>query len=417
MEVTPFVKNPKQVEALDTLNRNRHALLFGGARSGKTFIIVRNIFIRATMKASKHLIVRFRFNHARTSLNHETIPKVLAKCFPDLRVLENKADGYWVVPTRDGGESQVWIGGTDDQERIEKVLGNEYSTIYANECSQISFDAIILLWTRLAENSGLSQRFYYDCNPPGKKHWSYKLFFDGKLEDDSPSSLQTGKLLLNPTDNAANLTAEYIDALKALPKRQRQRFLEGLYLSDVEGALWTDIMVNAAKSKEAGELVRTVIAVDPSLSNNRDSDECGIVAVSLDEYGDGVVHRDLSGKMSTREWAQKVVSAYHVDSANVVVAEKNVGGDLVRDAIQNIDPNVPVKLVHASVGKFARAEPVSQLYELGKVSHERDMPHLEAEMTEWLPKDSRFSPNRLDALVYGLTYLMIGNRPKRIHIG
>ena len=417
MEETPFKKNPKQAEALDILNKHRHGLLYGGARSGKTFIAIRNIFLRAMMKRSRHLIIRYRYNHARTSLNHETIPKVLSTCFPTVNIVENKQDGYWTVPTRDHGESQVWIGGTDDKDRIEKILGNEYSTIYANECSQIPFDAIVMLWTRLAESSGLSQRFYYDCNPPGKKHWSHLLFFDGKLPDGSPHALETGKLQLNPKDNKENLTPEYLGALMALPKRQRQRFYEGLYLSDVEGALWTDIMVNAAKAKEPGELKKTVIAVDPSVSNNPGSDECGIISASVDVYDDGVVHRDLSGKMSTREWAQAAVSAYHLDAANHIVAEKNQGGDLVRDAIHNVDPNVPVVLVHASKGKFARAEPVSQLYELLKVSHERDMPYLEAEMTEWIPKDSRFSPNRLDALVYALTDLMIGNRAMRVNVG
>ena len=161
-----FTKTAKQVDALDLLNDYRHTLLFGGSRSGKSLIIVRQIFLRAILRESKHLMVRFRFNHARTHLGHETIPYVLKHCFPGNNIIENKADCYWSVPTQNGGESQVWLGGTDDRDRMEKVLGSEYSTIYANECSQIPWDAIPLLWTRLAEGKGDKQRFFYDWTSP-----------------------------------------------------------------------------------------------------------------------------------------------------------------------------------------------------------------------------------------------------------
>jgi hypothetical protein len=413
-----FKKTQRQVEALDLLNGHKHGFLYGGSRSGKTFIIIRNVFLRALKKPSKHLMTRFRYNHARVSLGHETVPMVLERCFPGLSVQENKADGYWTVPADGGGESQVWLGGTDDRDRIEKILGNEYSTIYANECSQIPFDAITLLWTRLAETSGLDLKFYYDCNPPGRKHWTHKLFMEGLLPDDSEHDLDCAHLRLNPTDNVENLPPEYIKALRSLPKRQRQRFLDGLYLSDVEGALWTDQMVNQALLKEHSEVRKTVIAVDPSVSNRQTSDECGIVVCSLDEDGGGVVHKDRSLKTSTKRWAQRVVDTYHGYEANVVVAEVNNGGDLVEDAIHNIDPSIKVEKVRASKGKFARADPVSMLYEQGRVSHECQMPELESELTETVfDDDLKMSPNRLDALVWGLTFLMIGKGAKRVHVG
>lgn len=418
----PFKKNPKQVEALDLLNRHDHGLLYGGARSGKSLIIVRNVFLRALKRSSKHLMVRFRYNHARTSLGKETIPYVLAKCFPGIDVRENKSDGYWTMPAADGGESTVWLGGTDDAERIEKILGNEYSTIYANECSQIPFEAIVLLWTRLAESSGLSLRFWYDCNPPGKKHWTHKMFFQGLLPGDERHDLDVARLQINPKDNESNLPSAFLKALKSLPKRQRQRFLEGLYLSDVEGALWTDQMMNRAKLKEpAYPLRRTVVAVDPSMSNNPRSDECGIVVCSEDANHEGVVHDDLSGKMSTKTWAKKAVSAYHAFEANAIVAEVNNGGDLVEDVIHNIDPHIKVIQVRASKGKFARAEPVSMEYESGRehVAHVRDLPELEAELTETVFKDLtvRESPNRMDALVWGLTHLIVAKSAGQYHFG
>ncbi len=411
-----FVKTAKQVEACDLINSHRHSLLDGGARSGKSLILVRNCFLRALKKPSRHLIVRYRFNHAKVSLMHETIPYVLRHCFPGIDVQENKADSYYSIPTVEGSRSEIWIGGTDDQSRVEKILGTEYSTIYANECSQISFDAITTLWTRLAETSGLELRFYYDCNPPGRHHWIHKMFYEGMLPDGTRHDLDCGVLKMNPKDNADNLPPDYLQILKGLPKRQRMRFLDGIYLSDVEGALWTDDMIARARLLEPGFRSRTVVAVDPAVTNTSTSDECGIVVCSLDADGRGVVEEDLSAKVSTRTWAQRVVNAYYAYEANEVVAEVNQGGDLVADAIHNVDPTVRVVKVRASKGKFARAEPVSMLYEQDRVCHPVAMPQLEAELTEWVPANTSASPNRLDALVWGLTHLMIGKTKSLVHM-
>lgn len=412
-----FKKTRRQREALAILNSKRHGMLYGGSRSGKTAIAIRNVFLRAMKAPSRHLIVRFRFNHAKVSLGHETIPWVLANCFPGVPVVENKAEGFYVVPAAGGGISEVWLGGTDDKDRIEKILGNEYSTIYANECSQIPFDAIATLWTRLAESSGLEQRFYYDCNPPGKKHWTHLLFMEGRLPDGTRHKLDVGYLQMNPIHNRENLSPEYLSALDSLPKRLRQRFLSGEYLADVEGALWTDEMIVRAKLLEFGAWAKTIVAVDPSVTNNRGSDECGITVDSLDQRGLGVVRADLSGKMSTRAWAARAVAAYHAFEANYIVAEKNNGGDLVRDAIQNLDSNIKVVLVSASVGKKARAEPVSMLFEQGRVAFAGDYPLLEAELTETVFDELTESPNRLDSMVWGLHHLMVKKRGSRVHVG
>ena len=421
--VVKFVKTEKQKEAQALANAHENFMAYGGSRSGKTVMLVRNVFLRAAKKSSNHLIVRFCYNHVRTSLGKQTIPFVLEACFKGLGVRENKADGYYTVPSADGGQSIVWLGGTDDKERMEKLLGFEYSTVYLNECSQIPWDAVPLLNTRLAENSGLSLRMYFDCNPPGKKHWTYRVFMDDVYPDEEPHGWDQVHIRMNPRDNLANLPPDYLRRLEKLPKRQRDRFLDGLYLSDVEGACWTDQMVNLAKAREPAELRKTIIAVDPAVTNNTGSDECGIMICSLDTNREGVVHDDLSGKFSTRTWAQRVVNACHVWEANYVVAEVNQGGDLVEDAIKNIDPNIKVKKVRAAKGKLARAEPVAQLYEpdphtgATRVSHVKSMPKLETELTETVLDTVRASPNRLDALVWGLTDLMIKKRSKRVHAG
>lgn len=414
-----FVKEPKQIEACNVLNHYEHSLLFGGSRSMKTSTIVRNIILRAIKKPSRHLSVRYRFNHAKISLWYDTIPKVFKHFFPGVPYKENKSDWFITIPCCDqypGESSQYWIGGTDDKDRIEKILGNEYSTVHANECSQITYDAVTTLRTRLAEASGLSLRFYYDLNPCGKKHWTNQEFIQRLVPGtNEKSKLNMGSLLMNPLDNP-HLPPAYIEALKALPKRKRQRFFEGLYLSDVEGALWTDQMVSDARCKPYGVIKKIVVAVDPAVTNNPNSDECGIVVMGIDENNEGVVLADYTLKGSTKTWATVAVNAYHKHEANEIVAEVNQGGDLVEDALKNIDRSIKVVKVRASKGKFARAEPISELYELGRIAHAKDMPELESEMTEWVPMNTTESPNRVDALVWGATRLML--RPSnRVHIG
>ncbi len=403
-----FVKTEKQKEACRVLNNHDETLLVGGSRSAKTSIIVRNMAMRAIKIPSRHLIVRKSFNHVKTSIWYDTLPKVMKGFFPGMPYKENRTDWFITLPTICGNESQIWFGGTDDKERVEKILGNEYSTIFANEVSQISYDAITTLRTRLAENTGLSLKFYHDCNPPSKAHWSYQEFIEklvpGTREE---SKVDTGYLFMNPHDNIENLPEKYIKILESLPKRQRERFLDGLFLTDVEGALWSDQMISDAITKPFGELKQVIICVDPAVTYNKNSDEVGIVAAGLDHNNVGVILKDATTKATTRVWAQRVVNLYHQFEANRVVVETNQGGDLVIDVLKNIDKSIKVVKVHASKGKFARAEPVSELYEMGLVAHAEQMPELEAQLTEYVPMDSSYSPGRLDAVVWALTYLMI----------
>ena len=415
-----FVKTEKQIAACEVLNNHQHSLIYGGSRSGKTTIIIRNIVLRAMMTPSRHLVGRFRFNHAKTSLWYDTIPKVMRMEFPGVAYHMNKSDWFMTIPVdakAGGGQSEIWLGGFDDKERVEKILGNEYSTMFLNECSQIKYDAVTLLRTRLAENSGLRLRAYYDCNPSGKAHWTYQEFIKGLIPGTKEKSiLDTGYMTINPYDNAVNLPEEYFNILKSLPKRQRERFLDGLFLQDVDGALWTDQMCSDARAKVPGELIKVVVAVDPAVSNNPDSDETGIVVCGLDENKQGVVIEDLTLKASTRVWAQRAVNAYHKHDANEIVVEVNQGGDLVEDVLKNIDKSIKVVKVRASKGKFARAEPISALYESEDVAHLPGLDDLESQITEYVPMNSKESPGRLDALVWGLTRLMV-KKAAQIHIG
>jgi predicted phage terminase large subunit-like protein len=160
--------------------------------------------------------------------------------------------------------------------------------------------------------------------------------------------------------------------------------------------------------------VRVVVAVDPAISSHEGSDETGIVVCGRDERGHGYVIEDLSGKYEPAQWARSAINAYFRHPADRIVAEVNRGGDMVENTLRTIDPNVSYTAVHASRGKYIRAEPVASLYEQGRIHHVRVFAELEDQMTAFVPDLERAkmgSPDRVDALVWGLTELMVTHEP------
>lgn len=233
-----FKKTEKQIEATKILASNaRHVMLYGGSRSGKTLISVYAIIVRACKVKSRHVILRLNFNHIKTSIWLDTLPKVLKLAFPDLRPEYNKTDYYITLPNG----SEIWIAGLDDEKRVEKILGKEYSTIYFNECSQIPYKSIQVALTRLAEKNDLKKKAFYDMNPPSKKHWSYWLFIK-KLDpvDNVPVDPEKYEsILMNPRDNLENIDPEYIsEVLNNLTEAQKRRFRDGEFLSDDDGVAY-----------------------------------------------------------------------------------------------------------------------------------------------------------------------------------
>jgi predicted phage terminase large subunit-like protein len=150
-----------------------------------------------------------------------------------------------------------------------------------------------------------------------------------------------------------------------------------------------------------------VVAIDPATTSGKQSDDTGIVVVGLGEDGHGYVLDDLTCHESPNEWAKRAIRAYHEHKADRIIGEVNNGGDLVETVIRSIDPDVPFSSVHASRGKYARAEPVAALYEQGRVHHVGSLPELEDQQCTWLPTDAE-SPDRIDAAVWGLTSLLLG---------
>lgn len=231
-----FKLTSRQILAVEMLTKYDWVYLYGGSRSGKTFLLVRSIIIRACKAKSRHIILRLNFNHIKTSIWLDTLVKVMSMCFPDLPVRWNKTDYYIEFPNG----SELWIGGLDDEKRIEKILGKEYSTIYFNESSQLSFYQIQVALTRLAEKSELKKKVYFDANPPTKKHWLYWVFSKGIHPETGEPFMagQVGSLLMNPKDNLENIDENYLNILNSLDEKQKKRFLLGEYNDDSDGAAY-----------------------------------------------------------------------------------------------------------------------------------------------------------------------------------
>ncbi|MHB8928934.1 MAG: DNA-packaging protein [Bacillota bacterium] len=179
-------------------------------------------------------------------------------------------------------------------------------------------------------------------------------------------------------------------------------------LEDAQGALWKRAQIDKLRVVQMADLVRIVVSIDPAASNTEDSDETGIVVGGLGSDGHGYILEDLSLHASPDGWARAAVAAYNKYKADRVVAEVNNGGDMVEHTVRTVDQNVAYTAVHASRGKVIRAEPVSALYEQGRVHHVGTFGNLEDQLCSWEPTSGQKSPDRLDALVWLVTELMLG---------
>ncbi|MFD1746553.1 DNA-packaging protein [Rhizobium helianthi] len=216
---------------------------------------------------------------------------------------------------------------------------------------------------------------------------------------------------ISTRDNAANLSPSFVKGLEARygGSRLGRQELEGELIEDRADALWKRADLDALRIRFTGSLRRVVVAVDPP-SGAGENSCCGIVVAGVEPTGRAVVLADCSAQgLSPAGWAQEVVKAYRRFSADRVVAEVNQGGEMVAAMLRSIDETLPLTQVRATRGKFLRAEPVAALYEQGRVAHSGRFTALEDQMCDFGPDglSGGRSPDRLDALVWALTALML----------
>jgi predicted phage terminase large subunit-like protein len=239
------------------------------------------------------------------------------------------------------------------------------------------------------------------------------------LYKDSRSIITRGSTY----DNKDNLAPTFLDAIKQKYEGTRlgRQELYGELLEDNPDALWQPEMIERTRIREKTQLdidekiykynlVRIVVAVDPAVTSGEKADETGIVVVGQDAEGRFYMLCDRTGRYTPDEWGRVVGDLYNQWSADRVVAEVNQGGDMVEHVLRTVDRNISYRGVRASKGKRARAEPISALYEQDRVVHLGSFPELEEQMCMFTPDNFDGSPDRVDALVWGLTELSQSGR-------
>jgi len=234
---------------------------------------------------------------------------------------------------------------------------------------------------------------------------------------DDPLCVVTGGSTL---ENVANLAPQYVQ--KIIERYQGTRLgrqeIDGELLEDIEGALWTRRMIEAHRTNGEGvpEYIRVVVAIDPAVTSGEDADDTGIVVAALGTDREAYILHDATCHKPPAQWAQRAVNCYENFRADRIIGEVNNGGDLVETVIRTADPTVAYRKVHASRGKRVRAEPIAALYEQGRVHHVGALDALEDQMCNFVPDHMDGSPDRVDALVWALTELMVSPAPAQATI-
>lgn len=320
---------------------------------------------------------------------------------PDVRFV--MTDGELVWPN--GAHGRIF--GAFTPEDVERWRGPQHCLVWADEMA--AWRQLDECWRNMRLGLRLGAHPRVVVTTTGKPRRLLK-----SLMARRDAVVTTASTRDNP--HLAQAVRDELYDLYAGTRWERQE-LGGEVVDEVDGAPLSRAMVEALRDDPptiwvGGEHVphmrRVVVAVDPAATSGPDADETGIVVDGVDPSGMGWVLDDVSLRGTPTEWASAAVRAYHAWRADRIVAEANNGGEMVELTIRTVDPTVPVKLVHASVGKRARAEPVIARYEQGRIRHRRgaDLATLEDQLTRWVPGSDE-SPDHMDAHVWGITELML----------
>ena len=300
--------------------------------------------------------------------------------------------------------TMIWENGAKAEffsaEDPERLRGPQFHSAWADEVAAWNHQQDVWDMLQFTLRLGRKPRVMVTTTPKPTKLMRYLLKSDR-------SFITRGSTF----DNADNLATPFLEGIRKEYEGTRlgRQELYAEMLEEADGALWTTAMLDACQVEvsDVPYLNRIVVAIDPAISSNAESDMTGIVVAGVDVNGTGYVLGDYTARLSPQGWAAKAVSLFHEFSADRIVAEKNQGGEMVRRTLESEDETVPIKLVHASRGKMARAEPISALYEKGRVKHVKGLDALEIQMRTWEPLGSIGSPDRLDACVWALTELLL----------
>lgn len=404
---------------------HKYVLLLGGSGSGKSANIIKFILGRALVAPyCKQILFRYEQNKARSHLWDGIFAKTLRGEFGnnyrlDPRFTLNKAE----MSLTFANGSMIKVAGISDKgkDNLDKLLGDEYITVYFDEASEFAWRHFDQFKTRMREvapilktdGEKLNPLIVLSENPPRMSHFTYQSWFKGiNPEDGKPIAEpeQYKALQMNPRDNP-HLPDHYLKTLMALRGLRRKRFWEGEFMNDAEGALWMHEDIkwppDTPEYTHPDFHKASVIGLDPAISSDEASNQTGIILLSEKTNGHIVVEEDLTGQYSPQEWAERVCRLSRANGLCPVVAEVNQGGDMVSRVIQSHDPGVSVRQVYADRSKAQRAIPVAQEYAQERVFHRRDFPRLIDQMLSMtdLEYTGTDSPDNLDALCHAVAYL------------
>lgn len=390
----------------------RHCVITGGRGSGKSYGLGSSQCYQCNIKTTcgNTLYLRETLVSAHVSIIPEFWEKI------ELLGLENNFVKTKKEIIHRFNGSQIYFRGIKSaSKRAEANLKSVHnvSTVIIDEAQEVArddFQRIDLSVRSVTEHN----RVILSLNPTDKEHWIYKDFFEapGVPEDFNGIVGDTCYIHTTYLDNLANLPPDFLRMANECKERDIEEYNNiwlGLWRGDTEGALWSAEMINPYRVQSIpADLERVVIAVDPAVTGSKESDETGIVAVGRKRIKSEMhyfVLDDRSLRASPETWARAVVSAYNTYEADRVIAEVNNGGDLVETMIRAAAPRISFRAVRATRGKVLRAEPVAALYERGLVHHVGNFANLEYQMRNYNGLEKSYSPDRLDALVWGLTAL------------
>lgn len=376
--------------------KNRYIYLSGGRGSGKSFAVALFLANLSYERGHKILLTRYTISSASKSIIPEFVDK--------LRICENEQDFHITkdsIINKQSGTEIIFSGiktSSGNQTASLKSLQGITTWVYEEfeeHPNEDSFDTIDLS----VRQNDIQNRVILISNALHKSSWQYDRFF--QREKDVHHIYTTYQ------DNRENLNEQFLKMAEWTRENNLAKYNKnflGHHYEDDEGALWKWDLI---KRKQEDQYERIVVAIDPAVTSRKDSDETGIVVCAI-ANGKGYVLDDKSGIYSPNEWASIALGLYDKWGADRIVGETNNGGDMIETIIRQHNKSVSYKSVHASRGKATRAEPIVSLYEQGLIYHTKPFPELELQMTTWHPKH-KDSPDRIDALVWGFTELMLKN--------
>jgi hypothetical protein len=438
-------RNSDQVAAhkIVTTPGNKFLLSYGGSGGGKSYFWLDVIFERANRApGSRHAIFRLTRNSCEKTLFDKTLHEVLDKSWPGLKDQCDISLSTMTVTLPNG--SKLFFDGLDEN-RMTKVLGDEFNTIWINECNEdgLSYSQVSTLLSRLrartetVDGKVLTNKMFFDCNPRFYSDWEYKAFIQKVNPEDGDALHNADQWVafkMNAETNAANLHEDYLDSLSAGSAASRRRYVLGEWSDENNNALFTESLFRDHRIPKPStvvepsetlallvshdiELNRVTVSVDPAVTADPKSDLSGITVQGLAQDGHVYILADYSLRGTPDQVCGVVTQAYKDWGASRVIMEKNQGGLWLESTMRSHFPNVPLKFVSATAttgGKASRAEPVSAAYERGVIHHVGTHKELEQQMCDFgSPASRRKSPDRMDAVVWGITELLdLGHEKK-----